>query len=132
MLLVFRAGGTRPTPFRPTTWENHAARIALLPAANENAVSPSETDAPRVRSVHHTRSAQQLSQAAPRRQKFEILLPGSDQVFGSYGESRFDKYAQATVTGDGTGQQALSQQEVRGLWLFSLRGSASHATTARC
>ncbi len=29
----------------------------------------------------------------------------------SYGESRFDRYAQATVTSDGTGQQALSQQE---------------------
>jgi cytochrome c peroxidase len=35
-----------------------------------------------------------------------------------YGESRFDKYAQATVTGDGRGQEILSQQEVRGLRVF--------------
>ncbi len=40
----------------------------------------------------------------------------------SYGDSRFDQYAQATVTGDGRGQEALSQQEVRGLRLFLTKG----------
>ena len=40
----------------------------------------------------------------------------------SYGESRFDKYAQATVTGDGQGQEILSQQEVRGLRVFLTKG----------
>nr|WP_283254338.1 cytochrome c peroxidase [Ramlibacter paludis] len=36
----------------------------------------------------------------------------------SYGESRFDRYARATVAGDARGQEALSAQEVRGLRLF--------------
>jgi cytochrome c peroxidase len=40
----------------------------------------------------------------------------------SYGESRFDQYAQATVAGDGTGQAVLSHQEVRGLRLFLTKG----------
>ena len=40
----------------------------------------------------------------------------------SYGESRFDRYAEATVTGDGRGQEVLSQQEVRGLRLFLTKG----------
>jgi cytochrome c peroxidase len=40
----------------------------------------------------------------------------------SYGESRFDQYAQATVAGDGRGQEVLSQQEVRGLRLFLTKG----------
>lgn len=40
----------------------------------------------------------------------------------SYGESRFDRYAQATVAGDGRGQEVLSQQEVRGLRLFFTKG----------
>jgi cytochrome c peroxidase len=40
----------------------------------------------------------------------------------SYGESRFDKYAQATFAGDGAGQAVLSQQEVRGLRLFLTKG----------
>lgn len=40
----------------------------------------------------------------------------------SYGESRFDQYAQATVSGDGRGQEVLSQQEVRGLRLFLTKG----------
>ena len=40
----------------------------------------------------------------------------------SYGESRFDKYAEATVSGDGRGQEVLSQQEVRGLRLFLTKG----------
>ncbi|MEO8856076.1 MAG: cytochrome c peroxidase, partial [Burkholderiaceae bacterium] len=40
----------------------------------------------------------------------------------SYGESRFDKYAQATVAGDGRGQEVLGQQEVRGLRLFLTKG----------
>jgi cytochrome c peroxidase len=40
----------------------------------------------------------------------------------AYGESRFDRYAQATFTGDGRGQEVLSQQEVRGLRLFLTRG----------
>lgn len=40
----------------------------------------------------------------------------------SYGESRLDRYAQATVVGDGRGQEVLSQQEVRGLRLFLTKG----------
>ena len=40
----------------------------------------------------------------------------------SYGESRFDAYARATLEGDGRGQEALSQQEVRGLRLFLGKG----------
>ena len=40
----------------------------------------------------------------------------------AYGESRFDRYAQATATGDATGQQVLSPQEVRGLRLFLTKG----------
>jgi cytochrome c peroxidase len=40
----------------------------------------------------------------------------------AYGESRFDRYAQATVTGDARGQQVLSLQEVRGLRLFLNQG----------
>jgi len=40
----------------------------------------------------------------------------------SYGESRFDRYAQATARGDGQGQQELSPQEVRGLRLFLGKG----------
>ena len=36
----------------------------------------------------------------------------------AYGESRFDRYAQATLAGDGQGQDVLSPQEVRGLRLF--------------
>lgn len=40
----------------------------------------------------------------------------------SYGESRFDRYAAATVAGDARGQEVLSPQEVRGLRLFLGRG----------
>lgn len=40
----------------------------------------------------------------------------------SYGESRFDRYAAATVAGDAGGQQVLSMQEVRGLRLFLGKG----------
>jgi len=40
----------------------------------------------------------------------------------SYGESRFDRYAQATVRGDGRAQEVLSPQEVRGLRAFLTRG----------
>ena len=40
----------------------------------------------------------------------------------SYGESRLDRYAQATVAGDGRGQEVLSPQEVRGLRLFLGKG----------
>ena len=36
----------------------------------------------------------------------------------AYGESRFDRYAEATLAGDGPGQDVLSPQEVRGLRLF--------------
>lgn len=39
-----------------------------------------------------------------------------------YGESRFDRYGQATVSGDGRGQEVLSEQEVRGLRVFMTRG----------
>lgn len=40
----------------------------------------------------------------------------------AYGESRFDRYAEATVRGDGRGQEALTLQEVRGLRAFLTRG----------
>jgi cytochrome c peroxidase len=40
----------------------------------------------------------------------------------SYGESRFDRYVQATVQGDGRGQEVLAPQEVRGLRLFLGKG----------
>jgi cytochrome c peroxidase len=40
----------------------------------------------------------------------------------AYGESRFDRYAQATVSGDGRGQEVLTPQEVRGLRLFLGKG----------
>jgi cytochrome c peroxidase len=40
----------------------------------------------------------------------------------SYGESRFDQYAQATVSGEGRGQEVLTAQEVRGLRAFLTRG----------
>jgi cytochrome c peroxidase len=40
----------------------------------------------------------------------------------AYGESRFDRYAQATVAGDARGQQVFSLQEVRGLRLFLTQG----------
>jgi cytochrome c peroxidase len=40
----------------------------------------------------------------------------------SYGESRFDQYAQATVRGDGRGQEVLTTQEVRGLRAFLNNG----------
>jgi cytochrome c peroxidase len=40
----------------------------------------------------------------------------------SYGESRFDRYAEAIVRGDGRGQETLTQQEVRGLRAFLTKG----------
>ncbi|HSH92177.1 MAG TPA: cytochrome c peroxidase [Ramlibacter sp.] len=40
----------------------------------------------------------------------------------TYGESRFDQYAQATATGDGGGQEVLTHQEVQGLRLFLTKG----------
>ena len=40
----------------------------------------------------------------------------------SYGESRFDQYAQATVTADGRAQEVLTVQEVRGLRAFLNKG----------
>jgi cytochrome c peroxidase len=40
----------------------------------------------------------------------------------SYGESRFDRYAQATVAADGRGQEVLTAQEVRGLRAFLNQG----------
>lgn len=40
----------------------------------------------------------------------------------SYGESRFDRYAQATVSGDARAQEVFSAQEVRGLRLFVTKG----------
>lgn len=40
----------------------------------------------------------------------------------SFGESRFDQYAQATVSGDGSGQAVLTSQEVRGLRVFLTKG----------
>lgn len=40
----------------------------------------------------------------------------------SYGESRFDRYADATVRGDGEGQESLTLQEVRGLRAFLNKG----------
>jgi cytochrome c peroxidase len=43
----------------------------------------------------------------------------------SYGESRFDRYAQATMSGDGRGQDVLSAQEVRGLRVFLGKGQCA-------
>jgi cytochrome c peroxidase len=43
----------------------------------------------------------------------------------SYGQSRFDRYAQATVSGDGRGQDVLSAQEVRGLRVFLGKGQCA-------
>jgi cytochrome c peroxidase len=40
----------------------------------------------------------------------------------SYGKSRFDRYAAATATGDGRGQELLTPQEVRGLRVFLGKG----------
>lgn len=40
----------------------------------------------------------------------------------TYGESRFDKYVEATVTRDARGQQVLTPQEVRGLRAFMGKG----------
>ncbi|RYY96307.1 MAG: cytochrome-c peroxidase, partial [Comamonadaceae bacterium] len=40
----------------------------------------------------------------------------------SYGESRFDRYVEATLAGDGRAQEVLSAQEVRGLRAFLGRG----------
>ncbi len=40
----------------------------------------------------------------------------------SYGESRFDQYAQATVSANGGAQQVFTPQEVRGLKLFLTKG----------
>lgn len=40
----------------------------------------------------------------------------------SYGESRFDRYAEATVRGDALGQEVLTPQEVRGLRAFITKG----------
>ena len=40
----------------------------------------------------------------------------------SYGESRFDQYAQATVSASGAGQEVMTPQEVRGLKLFLTSG----------
>jgi cytochrome c peroxidase len=43
----------------------------------------------------------------------------------SYGESRFDQYAQATAAGNGKGQEVFTQQEVRGLRLFLAKGQCA-------
>jgi len=43
----------------------------------------------------------------------------------SYGESRFDRYAAATVAGDARGQEVLTAQEVRGLRLFIGQGQCA-------
>lgn len=43
----------------------------------------------------------------------------------SYGESRFDQYAQATVVGDGRGQKVLTSQEVQGLRVFLTKGQCA-------
>lgn len=40
----------------------------------------------------------------------------------SYGESRFDRYAAATASGNSRGQEVLTLQEVRGLRLFLTKG----------
>lgn len=40
----------------------------------------------------------------------------------TYGESRFDQYAEATVRGDARGQESLTLQEVRGLRAFLNKG----------
>ncbi|MGE4240601.1 cytochrome c peroxidase [Ramlibacter sp.] len=43
----------------------------------------------------------------------------------AYGESRFDRYAQAIVAGDARGQEALTPQEVRGLRVFLTTGQCA-------
>ena len=43
----------------------------------------------------------------------------------SYGESRFDQYAEATVVRDGRGQEAFTRQEVRGLRVFLSKGQCA-------
>jgi cytochrome c peroxidase len=43
----------------------------------------------------------------------------------SYGESRFDQYAQATVSADARGQEVLTLQEVRGLRAFLNKGQCA-------
>ena len=43
----------------------------------------------------------------------------------SYGASRFDRYAQATVSGDARGQEVFSQQEAHGLRLFLTKGQCA-------
>lgn len=43
----------------------------------------------------------------------------------SYGESRFDRYAAATLAGDGRGQEVLTPQEARGLRAFIGKGQCS-------
>ncbi|MBL0391465.1 cytochrome-c peroxidase [Ramlibacter monticola] len=43
----------------------------------------------------------------------------------SYGESRFDRYAEATAAGDARGQEVLSPREVRGLRLFLGKGQCA-------
>jgi cytochrome c peroxidase len=40
----------------------------------------------------------------------------------TYGPSRFDRYAQASASGDARGQEVLTAQEVRGLRVFLARG----------
>jgi cytochrome c peroxidase len=42
-----------------------------------------------------------------------------------YGNSRFDRYAAAVVSGDAVGQQVFSAQEVRGLRVFITRGQCA-------
>ncbi len=42
-----------------------------------------------------------------------------------YGPSRFDRYVEATLAGDGQGQHALTAQEVRGLRLFLNQGQCA-------
>lgn len=43
----------------------------------------------------------------------------------AYGESRFDRYAQATVAGDARGQEVFTPQEVRGLRAFLGQGQCA-------
>ncbi|NMM78915.1 cytochrome-c peroxidase [Acidovorax sp. SRB_24] len=65
----------------------------------------------------------------------EITRDGVNRVFAnmgkaiaayerniSYGESRFDQYAEATVRGDARGQESLTLQEARGLRAFLNQG----------
>ena len=66
-----------------------------------------------------------------RRKDVSRVFAGLGKAIAAYertlapGESRFDRYARAVVTGDPVGQRALSSQEVSGLRLFLGKGQCA-------